>query len=419
MILGGGGREHALAWKTAQSPLTDKLYVAPGNGGTDQLGENISLNVNDFHEVGEYCISKQIDLLVVGPEEPLVRGIKDHFKMSPDLQHIMIIGPDAQAAQLEGSKSFSKKFMAKYDIPTAAYQSFSVSELEAGHRFLETLQPPYVLKADGLAAGKGVLILNSIADAHEELENMLKGKFGEASKEVVIEEYLDGMEFSVFVLTDGKDYKILPVAKDYKRIGEGDTGLNTGGMGAVSPVSFVDEALMEKVEEKIIKPTIEGIQNEGMDYKGFVFLGLTNVKGEPYVIEYNVRMGDPETEVVMPRIKSDLVELLVATAGKKLNSVELQEESGFATTVMVVSEGYPGSYEKGKEITGLQNVEDCLVFHAGTKLDAGKLLTNGGRVMAFTGKGKTMESALDKSYSAIKKVCFEGITFRRDIGFDL
>ncbi len=419
MILGSGGREHALAWKITQSDKTTNLYIAPGNGGTSELGKNVPIDINNFNEVGQHCIAKAIDLLIIGPEEPLVKGIKDHFGSSQDLQHILIIGPDAMAAQLEGSKSFSKKFMAKYNIPTAAYQSFSISELQAAHQFLETLNPPYVLKADGLAAGKGVLILDDITEAHHELEKMLNGKFGEASKEVVIEEYLDGIEFSVFVLTDGKDYKILPVAKDYKRIGEGDTGLNTGGMGAVSPVSFVDDTLMQKVEEKILKPTIRGIRAEGMDYRGFIFFGLTNVKGEPFVIEYNVRMGDPETEVVMPRIGSDLVELLQATAKGNLSEQNLWEKKDFAATVMVVSEGYPGKYEKGKEITGLQNVEESTVFHAGTKREGDKLLTNGGRVIAFTGMGNSKEDALEKSYAAIKKICYEGICFRKDIGFDL
>ncbi len=419
MILGSGGREHALAWKIAQSDKTHQLYVAPGNGGTLEVGKNASLDMNNFHEVGKYCISRKIDLLVVGPEEPLVRGIKDHFKTSADLKHIMVIGPDARAAQLEGSKLFSKKFMRKYDIPTAAYKSFSASERETGRRFLETLRPPYVLKADGLAAGKGVLILDNIADACEGLEQMLSGKFGEASKEVIIEEHLNGIEFSVFILTDGENYKILPVAKDYKRIGEGDTGSNTGGMGAISPVSFVDDVLMKKVEERIIKPTIEGIKEQGMDYRGFIFFGLISVKGEPYIIEYNVRMGDPEAEVVMSRIHSDLVKLLQATAQGELGKLELLEKKSFSSTVMAVSKGYPSSYEKGKVITGLQDIENCMAFHAGTKIEDNKLLTNGGRVIAFTGMAATQEEALEKSYAAIKKIYYEGITFRRDIGFDL
>lgn len=419
LLLGSGGREHALAWKMAQSKLTDKLYVAPGNGGTAQVAENVPLDLTDFNAIGTFCMKMQIDLLVVGPEDPLVNGLKDHFKSSPDLRGIPVIGPDANAAQLEGSKEFCKKFMQKYDIPTAAYQSFSISEIEAADKFLETLNPPYVLKADGLAAGKGVLIINDLAEAQKELREMLEGKFGEASKKVVIEEFLDGIEFSVFVLTDGKSYVILPEAKDYKRIGEGDTGLNTGGMGAVSPVSFADTALMEKVEEKIIKPTVAGFARENMDYSGFVFFGLIKVGDEPMVIEYNVRMGDPETEVVMPRLKSDLVELLQKAAEGTLKDARVEFEERSACTVMVVSEGYPGAYQKGKKITGVDNVQDTLVFHAGTKLIDGELLTSGGRVMAFTSYGNNKEEALKKSYDAINKVCYEGITFRKDIGYDL
>lgn len=419
LLLGSGGREHALAWKMAQSERTEKLYVAPGNGGTGTVAENIPLDITDFNAVGTFCMKRHIGMLVVGPEDPLVKGIKDHFKSSPELRDIIVIGPDANAAQLEGSKEFCKKFMQKYNIPTAAYQSFSISEVEAADRFLETLNPPYVLKADGLAAGKGVVILEDLSDAQQELRAMLEGKFGEASQKVVIEEFLDGVEFSVFVLTDGKDYKILPEAKDYKRIGEGDTGLNTGGMGAVSPVPFADEALMKKVEQKIIKPTVEGIQQEAMDYTGFVFFGLIKVGNEPMVIEYNVRMGDPETEVVMPRFKSDLTELFEAAGRGKLSQAEVEFDERTACTVMVVSEGYPGSYEKGKSITGMEEVKHSTVFHAGTKEVDGKLLTSGGRVMAFTSYGSTKEEALAKSYESIKKVCFEGITFRSDIGFDL
>lgn len=419
LLLGSGGREHALAWKMAQSKLTDKLYVAPGNGGTGQVAENVPLDLSDFNAIGTFCMKMQIDLLVVGPEDPLVNGLKDHFKSSPDLKGIPVIGPDANAAQLEGSKEFCKKFMQKYDIPTAAYQSFSLSEIEAADKFLETLNPPYVLKADGLAAGKGVLIINDLAEAQKELREMLEGKFGEASKKVVIEEFLDGIEFSVFVLTDGKSYVTLPEAKDYKRIGEGDTGLNTGGMGAVSPVSFADTALMKKVEEKIIKPTVAGFAKENMDYSGFVFFGLIKVGDEPMVIEYNVRMGDPETEVVMPRLKSDLVELLQKAAEGTLKDARVEFDERSACTVMVVSEGYPGAYQKGKKITGVENVQDTLVFHAGTKLIDGELLTSGGRVMAFTSYGNNKEEALTKSYDAINKVCYEGITFRKDIGYDL
>lgn len=419
LLLGSGGREHAMAWKMAQSPKLEKLYVAPGNGGTGDVAENVALNPTDFDAVGKFCLDNAITMVVVGPEDPLVKGIKDYFKASAELQTIPVIGPDANAAQLEGSKEFCKKFMQKFNIPTAAYQGFSISELEAANEFLGTLEPPYVLKADGLAAGKGVLIIDNLPEAQQELKNMLEGKFGEASKRVVIEEFLDGIEFSVFALTDGKNYVILPEAKDYKRIGEGDTGLNTGGMGAVSPVPFADKALMEKVEEKIVKPTIAGIEAEGMDYTGFVFFGLIKVGDEPMVIEYNVRMGDPETEVVMPRIKSDLVEVFEKTAAGKLGEVKLEFDERSACTVMVVSEGYPEGYAKGKKIMGLQNVEDTIVFHAGTKLEDGELLTSGGRVMAFTSYGANKKEALQKSYASINKVCYDGIVYRKDIGFDL
>lgn len=419
LLLGSGGREHALAWKMAQSPRLEKLYVAPGNGGTENVAENVDLNPTDFDQVGNFCLQNQIDMIIVGPEDPLVKGIKDHFKANEDLKKISVIGPDAHAAQLEGSKEFCKKFMQKFNIPTAAYQSFSISELEAANEFLGTLEPPYVLKADGLAAGKGVLIIDNLPEAQEELKSMLEGKFGEASKKVVIEEFLDGIEFSVFALTDGKDYVILPEAKDYKRIGEGDTGLNTGGMGAVSPVPFVDEALMEKVEQKIVKPTIDGIANEGMDYTGFVFFGLIKVGKEPMVIEYNVRMGDPETEVVLPRIKSDLVEVFQKTADGKLSEVSLETDDRSACTVMVVSEGYPEGYAKGKKIAGLENVEESIIFHAGTKLQGNDIVTSGGRVMAFTSYGDNKKEALQKSYASINKVCYDGIVYRKDIGFDL
>lgn len=419
LLLGSGGREHAMAWKMAQSNLTDKLYVAPGNGGTGQVAQNVALSISDFNAVGTFCLQNNIDMVVVGPEDPLVNGIKNHFKASADLKSIKVIGPDAHAAQLEGSKEFCKQFMQKYQIPTAAYQSFSISEVEAADRFLETLNPPYVLKADGLAAGKGVLIIDNLQDAQRELREMLEGKFGAASQKVVIEEFLDGIEFSVFVLTDGKDYVILPEAKDYKRIGEGDTGLNTGGMGAVSPVPFADVELMQKVEERIIKPTVQGFEKEGMDYTGFVFFGLIKVGDEPMVIEYNVRMGDPETEVVMPRLSSDLVELFNLAADGRLHKALVEFDDRAACTVMVVSEGYPGSYPKEKKITGLENVENTIVFHAGTKQVDNQLLTSGGRVMAFTSYGNTKDEALELSYKAINKVCYEGITFRRDIGFDL
>lgn len=419
LILGSGGREHAFAWKISQSPVCSNLYVAPGNAGTLAIAENIDLSVNDFNTIGELCIAKNIDLLVVGPEDPLVKGIKDHFAASSKLKHVAVLGPDAAAAQLEGSKDFCKQFMIKYGIPTAAYKTFSAETLAEGKAFLETLTPPFVLKADGLAAGKGVLIVEELEKAKEELEHMLGGKFGAASKQVVIEEYLDGIEFSVFALTDGKNYQILPVAKDYKRIGEGDTGLNTGGMGAISPVSFVDDHLMQKVENEIVKPTVAGIAAEGMDYKGFVFFGLTNVQGAPKVIEYNVRMGDPETEVVLPRIKSDLLPLLLAACEGRLDEMEIEHDPRYATTVMLVSGGYPESYEKQKEISGLEQVEESLVFHAGTKSTKPKVYTAGGRVLAITSYGKTKKEALAQSYASIDKISFEKMTYRKDIGFDL
>ncbi|HCQ17197.1 MAG TPA: phosphoribosylamine--glycine ligase [Cryomorphaceae bacterium] len=419
LVLGSGGREHALSWKIKQSPFCRALFVAPGNAGTASIAVNVPVNPVNFDDVAELCLNEKIDMVVVGPEDPLVNGISDYFRQREDLKHILLIGPDKNAAQLEGSKDFCKAFMVEHNIPTARYQSFTGEDLEGAYGFLDELKPPYVLKADGLAAGKGVLILNDIEEAKTELKAMFSGKFGEASRKVVIEEFLDGIEFSVFILTDGKNYHWLPVAKDYKRIGEGDTGLNTGGMGAVSPVSFVTRELRDKVEERIVKPTIKGIGNRGMDYKGFVFLGLIKVGDEPYVIEYNVRMGDPETEVVIPRIKNDLVEILKATGERRLNEVSIEEDEPMATTVMVVSEGYPGSYAKGKVVSGLQNVEESMVFHAGTKLEGQDVVTSGGRVMAFTSYGSTRQEALEKSYNSIKKVCFEGITFRRDIGYDL
>lgn len=419
LILGSGGREHALAWKIAQSDQCSKLFVAPGNAGTQKVAVNVKLSLSNFSEIADFCLNQEITMVVVGPEDPLVNGIKDYFKSNKTIAHIPVIGPDAKAAQLEGSKDFSKEFMAEFDIPTAAYKTFSKDTLLEGNSFLRTLSPPYVLKADGLAAGKGVLIINELEEAERELESMLSGKFGEASSKVVIEEFLDGIEFSVFVLTDGSDYKILPVAKDYKRISEGDKGLNTGGMGAISPVPFVDKALMEKVEKEIIKPTIEGIQSRAMDYTGFIFIGLIKVGDQPKVIEYNVRLGDPETEVVLPRIQSDFLKLLSASAKGNLGSATLEIDSRFATTVMAVSKGYPEAYEKGKEIEGLSNVNESIVFHAGTKLDDSKVLSNGGRVMAFTSFGENMHEALEKSYSSLSKVSFEGITYRKDIGFDL
>lgn len=419
LILGSGGREHALAWKIKQSPKCNQLFVGPGNAGTESIAINVDLNVNDFKGIASFCLQEKIEVLVVGPEDPLVNGIKDFFKTDNSLKHILLIGPDAKAAQLEGSKDFSKDFMSEFGIPTAAHKSFTQENVGEGQAFLETLNPPYVLKADGLAAGKGVLILENLEEAQSELAEMLSGKFGSASAKVVIEEYLDGIEFSVFVLTNGSQYKILPVAKDYKRIGEGDKGLNTGGMGAISPVVFADSELMKKVEERVIVPTVRGIEKRGMDYTGFVFIGLTKVNDEPFVIEYNVRMGDPETEAVMPRINSDFLDLLIAAGNNTLDSVDCEIDPRFATTVMTVSKGYPEAYEKGKEISGLDQIKDSLVFHAGTKRDGDKILSNGGRVLAFTSYGSTKEEALAQSYAAIQKVNFDGITYRKDIGFDL
>ena len=420
LLLGSGGREHALALKMLQSSKCSNLFVAPGNAGTTSIATNISINPIDFKALKSFAIQEKIEMVVVGPEDPLVLGIYDFFKNDAELNHILVIGPSKIGAQLEGSKEFAKEFLVKHKIPTGAYDSFTAASVEKGCLFLETLQPPYVLKADGLAAGKGVLIIQDLEEAKTELRNMLvHAKFGNASAKVVIEEFLDGIELSCFVLTDGKNYKILPTAKDYKRIGEGDTGLNTGGMGAVSPVPYVDAILLEKIETRIVKPTIEGIQKDGIEYKGFIFIGLIIVKGEPIVIEYNVRMGDPETEVVIPRIKSDLVELFQAVSNGNLDEVSLQIDERSATTVMMVSGGYPEDYEKGKEIFGLDNIKDSLLFHAGTKLENGKVKTNGGRVLAITSFGNDFQEAIKKSYQNIDKLHFDKMYFRKDIGFDL
>ncbi len=420
LLLGSGGREHALAWKMLQSKKCEALFVAPGNAGTANIATNMDVNPNDFEAVKKIVLDKQIDMVIVGPEDPLVKGIVDFFKNDQDINQVPIVGPSKKGAQLEGSKDFAKEFLIKHNIPTAAYQSFTKDTVEAGKAFLETLNPPFVLKADGLAAGKGVVILDNIEEAKTELENMLvDAKFGDASSKVVIEEFLAGIELSCFVLTDGKSYKILPTAKDYKRIGEGDTGLNTGGMGAVSPVPFATEDFMLKVEERVVKPTVKGLQEDNLDFKGFVFIGLIKVGDDPFVIEYNVRMGDPETEVVMPRIKSDIVDLFESLATQKLDEVELVIDERTATTVMLVSGGYPEDYEKGKVITGFDKVNDSIVFHAGTAVKGNEVVTNGGRVLAVTSYGNSYEEALKKSYQNIDKLNFDKIYYRKDIGFDL
>ena len=422
LLIGSGGREHAIAWKIAQSTLLSTLYISPGNAGTADVGINILLDIADIVQVKQFIKDKEISLVIVGPEAPLVNGFHDKFLADDYLKHIPVIGPTKKGAMLEGSKDFANKFMEKYQIPTAAFKTFDKSNLNEGLLYLENHNPPYVLKADGLASGKGVIISSSLNQAKEAFREMIEEeKFGEASKKVVIEEFLSGIELSVFVLTDGKDYKILPTAKDYKRIGEGDTGLNTGGMGSISPVPFADASFMQKVEHRIIKPTIRGLQSEGIEYRGFIFFGLINVNGDPFVIEYNVRMGDPEAESVIPRIQSDLLDLFIGVATGTIAEKELLVDNKFTAAVFLVSGGYPGKYENGKTITGLDKIDNSLVFHAGTRMDKNttKTLTNGGRVIAICSYGNTMQEALEKSYVNAKKIDFEGRYMRSDLGFDL
>lgn len=420
LLLGSGGREHAFAWKIAQSSALDELFIAPGNAGTRLHGKNVDINPNDFPAIKTFVLENNINMVVVGPEDPLVNGIVDFFEADDAIKNVPLIGPNAQAAQLEGSKDFAKQFMARHSIPTAKYGTFTKDTLDAGYAFLEKMKAPYVLKADGLAAGKGVLILDNLPEAKKELKSMLAdAKFGDASSSVVIEQFLSGIELSCFVITDGDAYKILPEAKDYKRIGEGDKGLNTGGMGAVSPVPFANPTFLDKIKNQIIIPTIKGFKEDGIKYKGFVFFGIINVKNEPYVIEYNCRMGDPETEVVIPRLKSDLLDLFEGVATNTLSECDIQFDERSASTVMMVSGGYPEAYEKGKQIYGLNSVSDSIIFHAGTSADGPAVITNGGRVLAATSYGKNLDSALKKSYESIGKIEFEKASFRKDIGFDV
>lgn len=420
LILGSGGREHTFAWKIAQSPLCKQLFVTPGNSGTAEIATNVNIGVNDFEAIKTLVLKENIEMVVVGPEDPLVNGVHDYFLNDDTIKHVSVIGPQKQAAELEGSKEFAKEFLYRHNIPTAAYESFTKETVENGYAFLETLTAPYVLKADGLAAGKGVVILNDLDEAKSELKSMLvDAKFGQASTKVVIEEFLDGIELSCFVLTDGENYKILPTAKDYKRIGEGDTGLNTGGMGAVSPVPFATDDFLNKIEERIVKPTINGFKKDKLPYVGFVFIGLIKVGNDPKVIEYNVRMGDPETEVVLPRLKNDFVEILQAMANGTLDKINIEIDARAATTIMLVSGGYPEAYEKGKVITGVENIEDSIPFHAGAQLQEGKIVTSGGRVMSITSYGNTYQEAIKKSYQNIEKLHFDKMNYRKDIGFDL
>jgi phosphoribosylamine---glycine ligase len=420
LLIGNGGREHALAWKLRQSPKCDKLYVAPGNPGTAIVAENVAIESDDFHKLGQFCQDKNVELVIVGPEAPLVKGIRDYFETNPWLKDILIVGPGKIGAQLEGSKDFSKQFMMRNGIPTAKAKSFTASDIDQAFDYIATCKPPIVLKADGLAAGKGVIISLSQAEAKAVLKDMLVNKkFGEASARVLIEEFLSGIELSVFILTDGKDYVILPEAKDYKRIGEGDTGPNTGGMGAVSPVVFASTDFMKKVDELVVKPTIAGLNREAIDYKGFIFAGIMNVGGNPYVIEYNARMGDPETQAVMPRIKSDLVQLLVATAKGELKGEKVEIDARHAVTIALVSEGYPGDYTKGKQIRGLEKESDAILFHAGTRMSGKNVVTDGGRVLAITGRGNSLSEAREAAYAAASSVDWDGLYFRKDIGIDL